>query len=40
MGFFEKNSAAVVTGEDGVVMHVCTKIDLVAYLMKHHNKLV
>jgi len=39
-GFFEKNSAAVVTGEDGVVMHVCTKIDLVAYLMKHHNKLV
>ncbi|KAL3897873.1 MAG: hypothetical protein SGCHY_003127, partial [Lobulomycetales sp.] len=34
-GFFEKNSCAVVTSKDGDVVHVVTKVDLLAYLMKH-----
>jgi cystathionine beta-synthase len=36
-GFFEKNSAAVIT-EDGSVRHVATQVDLLAYLMKHQIK--
>ena len=35
--FFEKNSSAVVTekvGEDYKVLHVVTKVDLLAYLVK------
>lgn len=37
-GFFETNSAAVVTSE-GSVKHVATKVDLLAYLMKHQIKI-
>jgi hypothetical protein len=36
-GFFEKNSAAVITC-DGSVKHVATQVDLLGYLMKHQIK--